>query len=129
MPHQKLPRLDPRARVCLRVDVTPRWAGAHAVRAGTLDLSVSGAICRSPEYLPLKMQVHVELHLPATARQAARRVSCEAVVVGEEQRGEKDWRVALYFLGLGGEDHEAVRRFVFEILEAGRQGQTASMGT
>ena len=88
-------------------------------------MSVSGAACHSPEYLPIKMMVHVDLHLPATARQKARRVSCEAVVVGQEQTGENDWRVALYFLGLAGDDHEVVKRFVVETLEAGREGQAA----
>jgi len=109
--------------------VTPRWADAVPIEVETLDLSVSGAACRTRECLPLKTQVGVDLVLPGAGGLDPRRVACEGVVVGSERTGEREWRVAIYFLGLAGDDHEAVRRFVFVMLETDRKGQAATMSS
>ena len=124
MPHREEPRLDPRVRLCMRIDVTPRWNDGQTVTMETVDVSASGAACRSPINLPLKTQVGVVLRLPPAPSEPARTIACEAVVVNNEEigRSRDAWRVGLYFMLMKLEDREAVRRFIFRNLEIRRTG-------
>lgn len=89
----------------------------------TLDLSTTGAACASPIDLPLQTQVGVWLRLPPRASDppgtAGRNIECEGVVVNVERvgRGGGEWRAGLFFLQMKGEDQEALRRFIFEIIQ------------
>jgi len=108
----------------MRIDVTPRWNDGQTVTMETVDISASGAACRSPIHLPLKTQVGVVLRLPAAPSEPARTIACEAVVVNSEEigRSRDEWRVGLYFMLMKLEDREAVRRFIFRNLEIRRTG-------
>lgn len=123
------PRLDPRVRIGLRIDVKPRWNGATSVAMETVDISVSGVALRSPINLPLKTQVSVSLQLPRTAAQAATEVTCEAVVVSVDEIGRtrEQWRVGLYFLDMKGSAQLALRRFIYSALEASTGAQRSGM--
>jgi len=123
MPFTFRPQLDPRLRVGLRAEVSPHWQGGAPVSMETIDLSASGAAIRSPICLPLKTQLSIALHLPAVAGQAARNVSCEAVVVNTEEVGHSrsEWRVGAYFLNLKEPDRESLRRFIFLVMDASSQ--------
>ncbi|HEY3177016.1 MAG TPA: PilZ domain-containing protein [Candidatus Polarisedimenticolia bacterium] len=115
-----MPRLDPRVRLRLRLDVTPRWNGARRVQMETIDLSGAGAALLSPVYLPLKTQVLVSLRLPRLAGEGAVDLEVEAVVVNVEEIGHERewWRAGVYFLNLSQPDQHALRRFVYRALEA-----------
>ena len=125
-------RLDPRIRLRLGVDVTPRWQGGERVRMETIDLSSNGAALVSPIYLPLQTQVSVVLKLPPLPSQDAFELRCEAVVVNIEEIGHarERWRAGLYFLNLRQAEHTLLRRFVFGALTAidGRQSGDAMQG-
>src|SRR5678815_3009751 len=56
------PRCDPRIRLCVAIDATPRWKGGTRVAMETIDISVNGAAVLSPINLPLKTQVSVCIH-------------------------------------------------------------------
>ena len=117
------PRLGPRARVRLRIDLTPRWDGALSVRMETIDLSGSGAAVRSPIFLPLKTQVSVDLALPPVGGRGAIRILCEAVVVNVEEIGHTRqlWRAGIYFLDLGERERSALKRFIYGAAETGER--------
>lgn len=124
------PRLDPRVRLRLRIDVTPRWSGALPVRMETVDLSGNGAALQSPIFLPLKTQVSIALTLPAVGGRGVTSIACEAVVVNIEEIGHtrERWRAGVYFLNLSKPEQEALRRFVYSALEVadGRQASPAA---
>lgn len=127
MPQTGDPRLDPRLRARLRIDVTPRWDGAVKVRMETSDLSGTGAALQSPIFLPLKTQVFVELELPPVPGQGAIRLRCEAVVVNIEELGHERaaWRAGIFFLNLSEPDQRALRRFVYSAREAPAERRSA----
>jgi len=114
----------------MRIEVTPRWKDGQTVVMETVDVSASGAACRSPINLPIKTQVGVVIRIPAIPPEPDRVVSCEAVVVNSEQigRARDEWRAGLYFMNLRPEDSEALRRFIFRALETWSEQQRIGAG-
>jgi c-di-GMP-binding flagellar brake protein YcgR len=108
-------RLDPRIAVQIRVDIQYPPHGATWTRAETIDLSASGGYVKCQQSLPLKTQVGCRLYLPAAGEQEEKLIDCDAVVLRTDvpESGNKEWRYALYFLGLAEVDLQAIRRFVF----------------
>lgn len=124
-------RLDPRLKLRLPIEVTPRWDGGEPVVLEAVDLSITGTACRGPVHLPLRTQVGVRLNLPSARAgdgSAAVSLVCEAVVVNIERIGRTrfEWRTGLYFLDLRGEVREALRRFIYDTI---RSQQEATMVT
>src|SRR5678815_499572 len=114
------PRCDPRIRLCVAIDATPRWKGGTRVAMETIDISVNGAAVLSPINLPLKTQVSVCIHIPAYAGQAPMDLGCEAVVVNVEELGHtrRQWRAGIYFLDMPAAEQLFLKRFVYTALEA-----------
>jgi len=114
----------------MRIEVTPRWKDGRTVVMETVDVSASGTACRSPINLPIKTQVGVVMSLPAIPPDPPHVVSCEAVVVNNEEIGHArdEWRAGLYFMDLRDEDREALRRFIFRALANWSEQQRVGAG-
>ena len=111
-------RLDPRVTVNLRVDIEyPARSGSWS-RSESFDLSASGVYIRCSDTLPLKAQVSCRIFLPPVGGEPDRLIDAQAVVVrvNPPDDGSQDWRYGLYFVEVGPQDLEAIRRFVFATL-------------
>lgn len=109
------PRVDPRARV--RVPIQVLDAETHAARMPieTIDLSAGGAFCRAPENVQLKSQIRIRIELPDGE---AAPLLTDAIVLRVDsdagaRAGVRGFLVALYFLNLRFADRQRLQRFIF----------------
>lgn len=113
------PRVDPRARV--RVPIQVLDADTHAPRTliETVDLSAGGAFCRAAEEVPLKSQIRIEL----PDSKGSPPILTEAIVLRVDRdtsarAGVGGFLIALYFLNLRFADRQRLQRFIFAQLSS-----------
>lgn len=109
MPEQ---RVAPRQPQHLSVEVTSEPQGRFEIR--TLNVSLSGAYCRSRYFLPVMTRLNVSLLLPGG--ESPQRLGAEAVVVrvqpcsGSGNEGSYD--LALYFTKMQPGDQDRLNAFL-----------------
>lgn len=122
MPHQDPLPLSQEKRRHLRVDykIPVKICGEHGdILTETKNLSCSGAFCRMSQRLePMtKLRVHLLLPVRKSDKAAAKKITCQGVVVRTQAAGDDSYDTAIFFSDIAPKDSRTINEFVEGMLE------------
>lgn len=91
----------------------------------TANISRSGAYCRVDKAINImtKLKVHLLLPLKKDGKMATKKISCQGVVVrNEEIKGQNKYDIAIFFNDIGAKDADLIAEYISAYLEQEHSG-------